>query len=138
MNRATPKMRALAERLIAYEAKGETSSGTKSVPAFPVGDKLSPHLMTFMGNTGFRALLSRSLALAGAEVPWLRTLKVRADGSLEKLDEVATPIDEGKIFEGRVILLAHLLGLLVAFIGENLTLRLVGEVWPELPSPRKK
>jgi hypothetical protein len=29
------------------------------------------------------------------------------------------------------VLLAQLLGLLVAFIGKNLTLRLVGEVWPK-------
>jgi len=35
-------------------------------------------------------------------------------------------------FEGRVVLLAQLLGLLVAFIGEDLTLRLVREVWPKL------
>ena len=36
-------------------------------------------------------------------------------------------------FEGRVVLLAQLLGLMVAFIGENLTLRLVREVWPKAP-----
>jgi hypothetical protein len=35
--------------------------------------------------------------------------------------------------EGRVVLLAQLLGLLVAFIGESLTLRLVLEVWPKVP-----
>jgi hypothetical protein len=32
-----------------------------------------------------------------------------------------------------VVLLAQLLGLLVAFIGENLTLRLMREVWPKVP-----
>jgi predicted transglutaminase-like cysteine proteinase len=32
----------------------------------------------------------------------------------------------------RALLLAQLLGLLVAFIGEDLTLRLVREVWPKL------
>ena len=38
-----------------------------------------------------------------------------------------------ELFEGGVVLLAQLLGLLVAFIGETLTLRLVREVWPEVP-----
>jgi hypothetical protein len=38
-----------------------------------------------------------------------------------------------KFLEGGVVLLAQLLGLLVAFIGENLTLRLVREVWPKVP-----
>ena len=138
MNRATPKLRAFAERLIASETPGKKSAGTKSDAAFPVVDKLRPHLATLMGNTGFRALLARSLLLAGTEVAWLRTLKVTADGSLEKLDEVATPADPEKIFEGHVVLLAHLLGLLMAFIGESLTLRLVGEVWPKLPPPPGK
>jgi len=31
-----------------------------------------------------------------------------------------------------VLLVAQLLGLLVAFIGENLTLRLMRDVWPKL------
>jgi hypothetical protein len=35
--------------------------------------------------------------------------------------------------EGSVVLVAQLLALLVAFIGENLTLRMVREVWPKLP-----
>jgi hypothetical protein len=129
MSRATPKMRAFAARLIAREAKGNQSPGPTPGAVFPVLEKLQPHLATLMGNTGFRALLARSLLLAGAEFPWLRTLKVRADGTLEKPDEGATPADPEKIFEGRVVLLAHLLGLLVAFIGENLTLRLVDEIW---------
>src|SRR5664279_3639772 len=87
---------------------------------------------TLMGNVGFRALLSRSLALTNAEVPWLRAVHVKADGSFEGLDELGAHVDLDEIFEGRVVLLAQLLGLLVAFIGEDLTLRLVREVWPKL------
>jgi hypothetical protein len=33
---------------------------------------------------------------------------------------------------GSEVLLAHLIGLLVAFIGEILTLRLIHELWPDL------
>jgi hypothetical protein len=36
-------------------------------------------------------------------------------------------------FEGRIVLLAQLLGLLVAFIGENLAVRLVREAFPKAP-----
>ena len=36
---------------------------------FLVCEKLRPHLAMLMGNAGFRALLSRALALAKAEVP---------------------------------------------------------------------
>jgi hypothetical protein len=86
-----------------------------------------------MGNVGFRALLSRALALANAEVPWLVAVHVNADGSFEGLDKLGAQVDPDEIFEGCVVLLAQLLGLLVAFIGEELTLRLVLEVWPKLP-----
>ena len=85
-----------------------------------------------MGNVGFRALLSRALALANADVPWLRAVHVKADGSLEGLDELGAQVDPDEIFQGCVVLLAQLLGLLVAFIGEDLTLRLVRDVWPKL------
>ena len=35
--------------------------------------------------------------------------------------------------EAKVVLLAQLLGSLAAFIGEDVTLRLVREVWPNIP-----
>ena len=125
-------MRDFAERLIAYETRENKSSETKTPAACLVGEKLRPHLATLMGNVGFRALLSRALALANAEVPWLRAVHVKADGTFEGLDELGTQVDPDEIFEGCVVLLAQLLGLLVAFIGEDLTLRLGREVWPKL------
>jgi hypothetical protein len=132
MSRATPKMRDLAERLIAFETRDNKSFETKTPAACLVGEKLRPHLATLMGNVGFRALLSRALALANAEVPWLRAVHVKADGSFEGLDELGAQVDPDEIFEGCVVLLAQLLGLLVAFIGEDLTLRLGREVWPKV------
>jgi len=90
-------------------------------------------MVTLMGNGGFRALLSRSLAVANAEVHWLRALHIKADGSLEGLEALHAQLDPDDFLEGRVVLLAQVLGLLVAFIGEKLTLRLVREVWPKVP-----
>ncbi len=132
MSRATPQMRDLSQCLIAYETRENKSSETKTPAACLVGEKLRPHLATLMGNVGFRALLSRALALANTNVPWLRAVHVKADGSLEGLDKLDAQVDPEEIFEGRVVLLAQLLGLLVAFIGENLTLRMVRDVWPKL------
>jgi len=126
-------MRHFAERLIVFETKDDKSSTTTTSAAFPVPEKLRPHLAALMGNGGFRALLSRALALAGAEVPWLRAAQVKEDGSLEGLEELRAHLKPVEFLEGRVVLLAQLLGLLLAFIGENLTLRLVREVWPKVP-----
>jgi hypothetical protein len=85
-----------------------------------------------MGNGGFRALLVRALVLAGAEVSWLRAVQVNADGTLEGLATPHARLKPAEFREGRVVLLAQLLGLLVAFIGPSLTLRLVCEIWPQL------
>ena len=126
-------MRDFAERLIAYETRGNKSSETKPPAAFLIDEKLRPHLATLMGKVGFRALLSRALALSNAEVPWLRAVHVNTDGSFQGLDVLGAQVDPDGIFEGCVVLLAQLLELLVAFIGELLTLRLVRDVWPKLP-----
>src|SRR5476649_386911 len=117
MSRATPKMRDFAERLIAYETKGSKSSETKTPAVFLVGEKIRLHLTALMGNVGYRALLSRALALASAEVPWLHAVHVKADGSFGRLDELGGQVGPKKIAEGSEVLLAQLLGLLVAFIG---------------------
>jgi hypothetical protein len=131
MSRATSKMRDFARRLIADETRRSMSSGSDSATVGDAIEKLRPHLTTLMGNTGFRALLSRSLALAQAEVRWLRVVHVKGDGSLTGLDAGAQ-INPKEITEGQIALLAQLLGLLAAFIGENLTLQMVREIWPEL------
>ena len=131
MNRATPQIRDFAGRLIAYDAR-EIPASAPPV-AFPVPERLRPYLATLMGNGGYRALLLRSLALASAEVSWLGAAQVAADGTLEGFDELEAQVDLGGIAGGRVALVAQLIGLLVAFIGEKLTMQLVREVWPSLP-----
>src|SRR5437868_1759344 len=83
MSRATQQMRDFAERLIARET---SASETTVQAACRVGEKLRPPLAALMGNTGFHALLSRALALAQAEIPWLRAVHVKADGSFGGLD----------------------------------------------------
>jgi hypothetical protein len=132
MSQATLQMQSFAWRVLACELAGRNPSEAKTLEAFQVFDKLRPHLATLTGNGGFRALLSRALAVANAEVSWLSAVHVRADGSLEGLEELHAQIDPADLFEGVVVLLAQLLGLLVAFIGENLTVSLVRDVWPKV------
>ena len=124
-------MRNLAKRLMAYETGGNKSSETQNQVAFHCCEKLRPRLATLMGDAGFRAFLSR--ALASSEVRWLRAVHVKADGSLEGLEDLHAQLSPTEFFEARVIVLAQLLGSLVAFIGEDLALHLVREVWPNVP-----
>jgi hypothetical protein len=94
---------------------------------------MRPQLTTLMGNNGFRALLARALTLAAPQAPWLRTVQLRRDGCLHEFDDLATRLDPEEITEAAGILVAQLLGLLVAFVGEKLTLCIVRQTWPQFP-----
>jgi hypothetical protein len=123
--------RDLALRLLAYEdAAGESSEPAES-SAFRVCERLRQPLITLAGVAGFRSLLSRALTLARAEAPSLSAVQVAADGSLKGLDELASQTDKEQARDGGAILIAQLIGLLLTFIGEGLTLRLVQDVWPK-------
>jgi hypothetical protein len=134
MNRATPQMRDFAARLLAHEAARARTADPGVAASFAIPDQMKTPIATLMGNGGQRALLMRTVALAAAEVPWLKNCRVAADGSLEGPDPPEVPADPAEVIEGGVVLGAQLIGLLVAFIGEGLTLQLVREVWPKLPA----
>ena len=126
-----PKSRHLAQRLLAYEAvAGENSEPVESA-AFRVFAKLRRPLITLAGVAGFRSLLSRALTMARAEAPSLSAVQVAEDGCVKGLGELASQTDKEQARDGGAILITQLIGLLLTFIGEGLTLRLVQDVWPE-------
>jgi hypothetical protein len=132
MSRATAPIRDFSARLIAHEAKGKAPPRPLAPAIVRICEKLRPQVARLMGNGGFRALLTRALALAKAEVSTLRAVRVNADGTLEALNELGVPVGHELLAKGGDVLLAHLLGLLVALIGANLTLGLVREGWPDI------
>jgi len=126
-----PELRHLAQRLLTYEAvAGENSEPAESA-AFRVCAKLRQPLTILAGVSGFHSLFSRALTLARAEAPSLSAVRVRADGSLNGLNELETQIDKEQARDGAAILIAQLIGLLFLFIGADITLRLVQDMWPE-------
>jgi hypothetical protein len=133
VTRATPQMRSLAKRLITFDASMIGPSASENPATFPVIDRLRPHLSMLMGDGGFRALLSRALVLARAEAPSLAGTNLDASGALSAPGAPDAEMDDKDFLEGRVLLLAQLLGLLEAFIGPTLTSHIVGEIWPQFP-----
>jgi len=128
-----PQTRELAQRLVAYESGAGKTSEPAEFAAFHVCETLRQPLITLAGVAGYRSLLSRALALARAEAPSLSAVQVAADGSLQGLDELEPQIDADQAREAGVILIAQLIGLLLFFMGEGATLRLViSEVLPHL------
>ena len=126
----TSTTRELAQRLLASESveAGTANADTHSVCR--VCDKLRRPLTTLAGAAGFRSLLARALTLAKQESPALGAWEVKADGSLEGPNGEAAP--------SGAVLIAHLIGLMITFIGESLTLRLLHDVWIDLPDSEVK
>ena len=131
MSTASPATQDLARRLLAFEAKHDNASDARLHVAVQVIEELRIHLISLAGVVGFRSLLSRALTLAKSEVPSLDMVQVREDGSLEGLDGIAQSQEAVAAGDAGLVLVAHLLELLVTFIGQPLTLRLVSDAWPD-------
>jgi hypothetical protein len=127
---ASPEIREFAQRLVAYEAAGSSPAGTDLPAELRVAEKLRHPLSRLAGVNGFRMLLVRALTLAKAQVPGLRPVRVKPDGSLEGFSDLG---NRAEAAEAGVMLIAELLGLLAAFVGEAFTRSLVLDVWPDFP-----
>ena len=132
-----PRMRDLARCLLDYEVvPGKTSESWESA-TLRVYEKLRQGLGEVAGTAGFQSLASRALALARTEAPSLGAARVAANGSLQGLGEFEHQMDidkdragESASGEAGIILIARLLGLLLLFLGEALTLSLLRVTWP--------
>ena len=131
MTTVPPDIQELARRLLAVEAARAKATDLQVDEAVQVCEKLQVPLSRLTGPAGFSSLLTRALALSKAEVPSLRVVQVRPDGSLTGFDAIEDDQDAGALEKGRVALVAHLLGLLATFIGESLTRHLACEAWPD-------
>jgi hypothetical protein len=123
MKSPDPALRDVARRLIALEAARGPVEGPAAA-SLRACETLRAPLARLVGTAGYRSLLSRALAMARGEVPALDAVRMLPDGSLE------VPDGAGDAEAGAVVM-AHLLGLLAIFVGEPLTLRIVGDIWPE-------
>src|SRR5688500_14693250 len=130
MNKPQASMRNLAQRLLALEAANQSATDANEHEAVRVCEKLRVALIRLAGSDGFASLLRRTLALARAEVPALARVTVNPDCSMEGLEDVAADRASGGV-DAPVAITAHLLELLVTFIGGPLTLRLVRDAWPD-------
>ena len=131
MSTASPQNQELARRLLVFEAARANSSDAPVDVAVLVIEELRLRLIKLAGIDGFRSLLSRALTLAKAETPSLNMVHVSADGSLGGFDEIEQSQEVGAATQAGIVLVAHLLELLVTFIGAPLTLRLVRDKWPD-------
>jgi hypothetical protein len=122
------KSRDLARSLVASETDASTKFLQTEAATVRVYERLRRQLGSSVGVDGFQALASRALALAKAESPALNAVQIAADGGLSGLGGVESQADAGKDGESGILLIAQLLGLFLAFLGEATTLRLIEDL----------
>jgi hypothetical protein len=132
MSLPPPPIRHLAKQILAYEYEANSSSVPPSHLEFRVIEKLSFYFVALMGSYAYQVVLSRALATATEEVPWLIKISVNQDGILEGWSALEKSMAPDVLFEGRVVLLAQLLELLITFVGATMTLRMLRDVWPKV------
>ena len=122
------KTRDLARNLIARESDSSTTSLQTEPASVRVYERLRRQLGAPIGADGFHSLAARALALARSESPRLKAVQVTANGDLRGLGEIGSQTDPDDDGEAGIILIAQLLGLFLALLGEATTLRLIEDL----------
>jgi hypothetical protein len=140
----SPAAQVLARRVLQHEAGGRAELAALAEAAERADARLRGRLASLIGPTGYTALVARAVYLAQAEVPALERVTVdalatEAEGGLHGVREFARATgDAGAAEAGLSAILAHVIGLLGTFIGEDLALRLIRDAWPELPDGQRE
>jgi hypothetical protein len=138
MSDISPRLLEFAGRVLRSELnKGDPSGGF--IVAFDracsdLHDRLAP----LISSAGVHTLIGRALQLASRDFQFLAAVTVPRDGrcSLAGLPAAVDGCSSEEVADAMTAVLAQFIRLLVTFIGENLGLRKLGEVWPDVPLDR--
>ena len=123
MDTPSASMRELAAQLLAASARAPDPQASDTVL---VNENFRAALTRLTGTAGVASLLRRALALAGAEMPALQGVKVNATGQLDGVEHLLSEAAKARELAAMAVT-AQMLELLVTFIGEGITHRLVRE-----------
>ena len=126
-------LRQLALKVLAQHAGSGTGAEALAAAARRAYDDLARVSAPLIGQVGVEALTGRAVHLAQREYPWLVQTRepeqterpfTQVIACLERQDPAVAIEAAGAVF-------ATLTGLLVTFIGEPLTARLLRQAWPD-------
>lgn len=137
MRPPSPELSDLARRLLEDEA-GRRGEPAIAAVVEEVFGKLRDRLARLIGAGGFEALLSRALKVARAGSAALEHVNVTPGGGLAGLSASLAGRSAEEALDASVSLLAHLLELIAAFIGDDLTAHLAGAIQAEDGEPRRE
>jgi hypothetical protein len=134
---ATTSRDTLAQWLLTTEMSADDASSGESAAVGRVFDKLSQRLALLITPIGAEALLARAVHLSRKQFAFLDDIQAlpKEASLIHRLREAAASVEPRQAHEGVVLVLATLIGLLESFIGQDLTWRLLGDVWPGVMVP---
>jgi len=139
MSYIPPRLSEFARRVLLSEADKDTGTSDRSIGFISALDRacvaLHDRLAPLISSAGFQTLMGRAVQLAGREFPFLAQVTVATNtrcsfSGLPLAVEGRTPEE---IVDALSAVLSHFIWLLVIFIGENLGLLKVRELWPDVP-----
>ncbi len=133
----TPEV-AVAVRVLLSTGVDVGSSKAIAAHAASVSQLASAHLARLVGELGMRTMFERSIHLAGASHPCLRSKTVK-ESPYEALRQCLEPEPPEVAMEAAVRALLTFTEMLERFIGKGLVASLLHEVWPAIfPSAAAK
>ena len=133
--RPPERLSEFARRLLHHEAEAAQQADDFAAGFERVCRALNDCLTPLISSPGFHTLFARALKLAARDFPFLAGVSVSTNGDcgLPGLARITETRTSGEVGDALTLALANFIWLLVIFIGENLALRKVREVWPEVP-----
>jgi hypothetical protein len=138
MTVSPPSLRRFVRRALAGAAGAASPNREQLGSAFDLlCERLRRHLQPLFGAAAVNALFKRALHVTAGEFSWLREL-VPSDHNPCVGHRIASAgdLDIETLAEGLAALLAHNIGLLNTFVGEDLVLPLVQQAWGIIEAPR--
>jgi hypothetical protein len=131
MTPSSPSLRRFVRRVL-VDATGEPQPDPAQLAsAFDtLHQRLRERLQPVFGSAAVSALFVRAVHVASAEFPWMREALPKTEGqpSVEGIASVEQ-LDVSTLEEGLAAVLAVKIGLLIAFVGEDVVLPLVQQAW---------
>jgi hypothetical protein len=131
MSLSSPSLRRFVRRVL-VDATGVSSPDPGEIAtAFDnLRGRLHRQLQPLFGRTAVDALFARALHVALTEFSWLDEVLPRGqDPSVANRLATVRPLDRDDLAEGLAAVLAHNIGLLSGFVGDDLVLPLVQQAW---------
>jgi hypothetical protein len=125
-------LRPVAMSVLTRRAGSDADAAGVAAAACDAYDDLAVVVIALIGAVGVEALTARASHLALGEYPsWSQAEKRNAAGPFGQVSSWLERQDSALASEAAAAMLSTLGGLLMTFIGEPLTMRLLRKAWPE-------